>query len=76
MKTQFKFAVYAASIAVLTGCATVNFDDAINTANQSAGSFTGGKLELSRSAEQNAARSKLASELLSTPLSSNDAVQL
>ncbi len=76
MKTQFKFAVYAASIAVLTGCATVNFDDAINAANQSAGSFTGGKLELSRGAKQNAARSKLASELLSTQLSSDDAVQL
>ncbi len=66
----------AAAALVLAGCASVNFDQAVNSANQATGSFTGGKLSLGRSAAQNDARAKLAAQLLSKPLSSDDAVQL
>ena len=70
-------AAAAAIIALLlTGCASVDFDQAVSDANQTAGAFTGGKLAFSRSAAQNAAKSKLADELLSKPLSADDAVQL
>ena len=72
----FKLTALAASALVLAGCASVDFDKAVNTANESTGSFTGGKLELSRSTQQAEARSKLAAELLSKPLSADDAVQL
>ena len=76
MKAPFKPVACAAILLALTGCASINFDQAVTDTNQSAGAFTGGKLALSQTADQNAARSKLASELLSKPLSSDDAVQL
>ena len=72
----FKLTTLGAAALVLAGCASVNFDEAVSSANQTAGSFTGGALELSRSAQQNDARSKLAADLLSKPLSRDDAVQL
>ena len=72
----FKLTALASSAFVLAGCASVNFDQAVGTANQTAGSFTGGKLELSRTAQQLDARSKLAADLLAKPLGSDDAVQL
>ncbi len=72
----FKLNAMATAALVLAGCASVNFDQAVSDANQATGSFTGGKLALSRSAEQNDARAKLAADLLSKPLSSDDAVQL
>ena len=72
----FKLTALAASALLLAGCASVDFDQAVSTANQTTGSFTGGTLELSRSAQQNDARSKLANDLLSKPLTSDDAVQL
>ena len=72
----FKLTGMAAATLVLAGCASVNFDQAVSSSNQATGSFTGGKLALSRGAAQNDARAKLAAELLSKPLSSDDAVQL
>ncbi len=68
-------AVFAACLA-LAGCASVNFDQAIDETNQSAGAFTSGNLQLSRNAEQRDAKNKLAIDLLAKPLSSDDAVQL
>ncbi len=72
----FKLTAMAATAWLLAGCASVNFDEAVSSTNQATGSFTGGKLALSRTTEQNDARSKLAADLLSKPLSSDDAVQL
>lgn len=72
----FKLTAMAAAALALAGCASVNFDQAVSNANQTTNSFTGGKLELSRSAGQNDARAKLAVDLLAKPLSSDDAVQL
>ena len=72
----FKLTAMAATAWVLAGCASVNFDEAVSSTNQATGSFTGGKLALSRTTGQNDARSKLAADLLSKPLGSDDAVQL
>ncbi len=76
MNPRFKLAALAAAVLALAGCASVNVDQAVSAANQTAAAFTGGKLALNRSAEQTAARSQLAAELLSKPLTSDAAVQL
>jgi outer membrane protein TolC len=76
MRTPFKLTACAALIIVLSGCASVNFDQAIADTNQNAGSFTSGQLALRQTAEQNAASAKLADELLAKLLSSDDAVRL
>ena len=72
----FKPTASAVAVLVLAGCASVNFDEAVGNTNQATGSFTGGKLELTRSAEQRDAKAKLTTDLLSKPLNSDDAVQL
>ncbi|MBC7600342.1 MAG: TolC family protein [Polaromonas sp.] len=76
MNTFFRLGAVAAATFILAGCASVNFDQTVQDTNSSAGTFTQGKLELSRSDQQQQARSKLSSELLSKPLSQDDAVQL
>ena len=76
MKKYFKLTLLAVAAAVLTGCASVNMDEAIGTTNRAAGEFTAGKLVLSRTQEQRQAREKLAQELLAKPLSADDAIQL
>jgi hypothetical protein len=72
----FKLTATVIAALGLAGCASVDFDEAVGNANQTTGSFTGGKLGLSQTAEQRDARAKLAAELLSKPLTSDDAVQL
>lgn len=76
MKKYFKLTLLAAAALVLTGCASVNIDQAIGETNSTAGEFTAGKLVLSRTQQQQQARETLAQELLAKPLSSEDAVQL
>ena len=76
MKRIFRLAALATSGLVLAGCASVNFDQAVQGTNDSTGTFTQGKLELSRTAQQAQARAKLSSELLASPLSRDEAVQL
>ena len=71
-----KLTAMSAAALVLAGCASVNFDEAVGKANQTTDSFTSGKLALNRSVEQLDAKAKLATDLLSKPLSSDDAVQL
>ena len=71
-----KLTATTAAALVLAGCASVNFDEAVVNANQTTGSFTGGKLALSQTAEQRDAKAKLSAELLAKPLTSDDAVQL
>ena len=71
-----KLTAMGAIVGMSAGCASVNFDEAVGNANQTAGSFTGGKLELSRSDQQRNAKAKLATDLLAKPLSADDAVQL
>ena len=72
----FKRSALAAAIVVLAGCASVNIDDTLADTNNVNSTFTGGKLELSRTDAQRQARSKLSGELLAKPLGMDDAVQL
>ena len=76
MKTIFRLTALAAASLVLAGCASVNIDQAVQETNDTAGTFTQGKLELSRTDQQQQARSKLAVELLAEPLTMDGAVQL
>ena len=71
-----KLTAIATAALVLAGCASVNFDEAVGNANQTTGNFTGGKLALSQTTEQRDAKAKLSVDLLSKPLTSDDAVQL
>lgn len=66
----------AVAVLTLAGCASVNFDEAVGTANQATDSFTGGKLSLNRSIDQRESATRLSTDLLSKPLGSDDAVQL
>ncbi len=76
MKRIFRLGALAAATLVLAGCASVNIDQAVQDTNDSTTTFTGGKLELSRTQQQQQARTKLTNELLGKPLSMDDAVQL
>jgi len=79
MKTIFRLTALAAAILALAGCASVDFDQAVrdtNSAPNATNAFTQGKLELSRTEQQNQARAQLTEALLAKPLSREDAVQL
>ncbi len=76
MGKYFKLTAITAAVLVLAGCASVNFDEAVSTANQTTGSFTSGKLALNQTTEQRDAKARLSADLLAKPLSSDDAVQL
>ena len=73
---RFRLVSTLVSIAVLTGCASVNFDRSIIQANENIPSFTQGKLELALSQEQRISRKKSSQELLQRELGQGDAVQL
>ncbi|KQP22715.1 TolC family protein [Pseudorhodoferax sp. Leaf267] len=63
-------------VLLLAGCASVGIDEAVREANTQARDFTGGALELGRTAEQRERRQALSQTLLDEPLSQADAVQL
>ncbi len=76
MIRPLRLSLAAAAAAVVTGCASLDIDDAIQDTNTSAAEFTGGKLALSTRQDQRAARAALSEELLGKPLSQDAAVQL
>ncbi|MDR6539435.1 TolC family protein [Variovorax soli] len=76
MRRPLRIALAALPAALLTACASVGIDDALKETNASASQFTAGKLELSRTKDQREARAALSQELLSKPLSQDDAVRL
>ena len=76
MKRTFKSGVLATAAVVLAGCASVNFDQTLADTSGTLGTFTQGKLELSRTQQQTQARSQLTADLLVQPLGMNEAVQL
>ncbi|MGE3347747.1 MAG: TolC family protein [Ramlibacter sp.] len=76
MSPRIRLGAVAAATLILTGCASVNFDQALQDTNARTSTFAQGKLELSRTHEQALARQKLANDLLARPLSQDDAVQL
>lgn len=76
MKGNFRLGTACAAVLVLAGCATVDIDQTVRETNEAVPDFTGGKLELSRTQQQRQVREQLSTELLSKPLTMNDAVQL
>ena len=76
MSRRLRLTALAAATLILAGCASVNIDQTLQDTNQQTSGFTQGKLELSRTAEQQQARAKLSSELLAKPLGMDEAVQL
>lgn len=73
---RVKFLATVLSVVVLSGCASVNFEDALATTNQDAADFTQGQLTLAQTQEQRAALDRAAAQLLAQPLSQGQAVQL
>ena len=76
MRSRLGLAGASVAVLLVAGCASVNIDQALQEANQTAGGFTQGKLELSRTQQQHQARSQLSEQLLAKPLTMEDAVQL
>ncbi|MEJ8847767.1 TolC family protein [Variovorax rhizosphaerae] len=76
MKRAMRLTAATFGMAFLAGCATVSIDDALQETNSNARQFTQGKLEISRTREQRDRRLQLTQELLSKPLSQDDAVQV
>jgi outer membrane protein TolC len=76
MKSMKRISAISAAVLALSACASVNIDQSIADTNAANGAFTQGKLELSRSAEQAQARSRLSIDLLAKPLGRDEAVQL
>jgi outer membrane protein TolC len=76
MKRSTRLAVAAAAVMLLAGCATVDIDQAVQETNRAASGFTNDKLELSRTEQQRQARKALSDQLLTKPLSMEDAVHV
>lgn len=74
--TRFQRIVTMVLFAVLTGCASVNFDRSISQTNEDIPGFTQGKLELALTEEQHIARKQSSQELLQRELGQGEAVQL
>ena len=75
-RAGLKLAAAAISLAALSGCASVDFDQSVARTNQDAASFTNGKLTMAQTGEQRDTLAQTAAELLKQPLGQGDAVQL
>lgn len=71
-----KVAIAAAAVVVLSGCASVNLEQSLSSANATANSFTDGQLTLARDQGERDGLRRRALDLLSKPLEQKDAVQL
>ncbi|HSV50722.1 MAG TPA: TolC family protein [Burkholderiaceae bacterium] len=76
MQRKLRRSALSAAVLILSGCASVDFDTAVQEANTATQAFTQGKLELSRTDQQRQAREALSGQLLAKPLSMDDAVQV
>lgn len=63
-------------LGILSGCASVNIDEALQKTNIDSSTFTNGQVVLAKSSEEHAALNGRAQQMLSKILSQNDAVQL
>lgn len=68
--------VAAATLVLISGCASVDFKQSLSTTNRDAAGFTDGNLALIQTQEQRVNMDKVAAEILATPLSQSDAVRL
>ena len=73
---RMKAPASAIALALLSACASVDFDRSIARSNQDAAAFTNGQLSLARTDEQRDAMQRTAAQLLQRPLAQADAVQL
>jgi outer membrane protein TolC len=73
---HFKLTATAVLLAVLSGCANINFEQSLANTNKQAASFTQGKLSLVRTKDQRIEMDRLSSEILSQPIGQSDAVRL
>lgn len=73
---HYKLVAIAVALAVLSGCASVNFEQSIANTNQVARDFTEGTLTLAQTKEQRDALDQAAAAILQKPLSQSDAVRL
>jgi outer membrane protein TolC len=71
-----KTVLAVATLFVLSGCASVNFDQFVAKTNEQAAIFTQGNLSLARTKDQRAEMDSVANEILSKPIGQNDAVRL
>lgn len=71
-----KLVITAVSLAVLSGCASVNFDQSLANTNQVAADFTQGKLVLAQTKDQRDALDRTATDILQKPISQSNAVRL
>lgn len=75
-RKPFGISLAAVCLALLGGCASVDFDQSVAQTNREAASFTNGQLSLANTPAQTEARARTAATLLQQPLSQADAVQL
>lgn len=73
---RVKLLAAAISIIVLSGCASVNFDNSVAKTNEDVASFTQGNLALAQTQLHRSALDRTATQLLAQPLSQGNAVQL
>ena len=73
---RIKLPLSIITVAVLTGCASVNFEQNVGRVNEEVAGFTESKLALARTNEERIQRSQAAATLLKAPVGQKEAVQL
>jgi len=71
-----RLATLAAAVALLSACASIDIDQAVQSTNEALPAYTGGKLALERTDAQRDERAQRSAELLAQPLTLDGAVQL
>lgn len=74
--SRIKLPLSIITVAVLTGCASVSFEQNVGRVNDEVSGFAEGKLALSRTYEERTQRAQAAATLLKAPLGQKGAVQL
>ncbi len=76
MTQKFRLLAVSAAALLLTGCASVNFDQALSDTRQATQSMVPHTLELRQTSAQHQAAAQRSAQLLEKPLSMTDAVEL
>ena len=73
---RYTLVATAASLVILSGCASVNFEQSLRQTNTVAADFTQGQLALVQTQAQREAQDQTATQILQKPISQSDAVRL
>ena len=73
---RYKLLAMAAALVILSGCASVNFEQSLSQTNTVATDFTQGQLALVQTQAQREAQDQTATQILQKPVSQSDAVRL